>query len=441
MDIALGCANNGVIAYEPPLTRDTIAAGTTYAFSGRTATQSNVLWDCLECWDYWANTLVPEVAEALYQAGLTYDNASKMFDEEYVEKWSETLYNESGHYKYIDATKNSKYRLYLNGARTSHRHWWLSKSMNYYDAKWSCGDFTKHSVQFRISKPQDAAGYNLIKIYPTSPTFFKAQYGSKGDDIITTLGDGLTQAGTGTGEEAVIDSFIQLEDKQPCFIFGATSIEGLDLSGLLTSSTGNLGRGYTDISFSDAYDNVLGASIKFLKLGAPCYPDMYTNPNETTYESNLSIGQNGIDGITEDGHDALENLELLDINGWCSQQVSSGQAGWISNLFSGTGYDRKNINKLYAMGCTTATEFATSNAGNKFEELRLPSSITTLEFSNSSWDNISFWNTETISSTRARYTKITGIPASINKVSFKGSTAKNQCSLDFVLSWINSIEA
>ena len=146
MDIALGCANNGVIAYEPPLTRDTKAGGTTYAFSGRTATQSNVLWDCLECWDYWANTIVPEVAEALYQAGLTYDNASKMFDEEYVEKWSETLYNESGHYKYIDATKNPKYRLYLNGARTSHRHWWLSKSMNYYDAKWSCGDFTKHSI-------------------------------------------------------------------------------------------------------------------------------------------------------------------------------------------------------------------------------------------------------------------------------------------------------
>lgn len=441
MDIALGCANNGVIAYDPPLTRDTLAGGSTYAFSGRTATQSNVLWDCLECWDYWANILVPEVAQALYEAGLTYENASRMFDDEYVGKWSETLYNESGHYKYIDATLNPKYRLYLNGARTSHRHWWLSKSMNYYDAKWSCGDFTKHSIQFRISKPASTAGYNLMKIYPTNNTFFKAQYGSKGDEIVSTLGNGLTEATVEVGGEAIIDADIQLEDKQPCFIFGASSIEGLDLSGLLTSQNNVLGRGYTDISFADSYDDVLGASLKTLKLGAPCTPNLYTNPNETQYVSNLSIGQNGIDGMTSTGKDALENLELLDVVGWYNKQTNQGVSGWISGLFSGTGYDRKNINKLYAMGCDMATEFKTSNAGNKFVDLRLPASVTTLEFVNSSWEDISFWETTVITSTRSQYDKIQGIPASVNSVSFKGSTAKNECSLDFVLSWIDNIEA
>lgn len=440
MDIALGCANNGVIAYDPPLTRDTKAGGNTYAFSGRTTTQSNVLWDCLECWDYWANSVVPEVAEALYQAGLTYDNASKMFDEEYVEKWSETLYNESGRYKYIDATRNPKYRLYLNGARTSHRHWWLSKSMNYYDAKWSCGDFTKHSIQFRISKPQDISGYNVMKIYPTNNTFFKAQYGSKGDEIVTILGEGLTEASVEPGGEAQIDAFVQLEDKQPCFIFGASSIEKLDLSGLLTSSTNNVGRGYTDISFEDSYDNVLGASIKTLKLGAPCTPNIYTNPDETTYTSNLSIGQNGITAITANGNDALENLEFLDVNGWYNKQTVQGVSGWLSDIFSGTGYDRKNITTLYAMGCDMATEFKTSNAGNKFTDLRLPSTITTLEFVNSSWEDISFWKSTELSTTRAQYDKVSGIPSSINTIKFKGTTARNQCSLDMVLSWINNIE-
>ena len=441
MDIALGCANNGVIAYEPPLTRDTKAGGTTYAFSGRTSNQSNVLWDCLECWDYWSNTIVPEVAEALYQAGLTYDNASKMFDEEYVEKWSETLYNESGHYKYIDATKNPKYRLYLNGARTSHRHWWLSKSMNYYDAKWSCGDFTKHSIQFRISKPQDANGYNIIKIYPTNNTFFKAQYGSKGDDIVTVLGNGLTEATVDPGGEAQIDAFVQLEDKQPCFIFGASSIEGLDLSGLLSNSTNNIGRGYTDISFEDSYDNVLGAQLKTLRLGAACTPNIYTNPNETTYTSNLSIGQNGITAVTADGNDALGNLEHLDVIGWYNKQTTQGVSGWLSDLFSGTSYDRKNITTLYAMGCDMATEFKTSNAGNKFTDLRLPSTVATLEFINSSWEDISFWKSTSLSNTSARYDKVSGIPSSVNTIKFRGTTARNQCSLDMVLSWISNIEA
>jgi len=96
MDIALGSANNGALSYQPPLTRESKSASGKYAFSGRTATTSNVLWDCLECWDEWINGIVPEVAKALSNAGLTYDNAYKMFDDEYVNKWSETLYNESG---------------------------------------------------------------------------------------------------------------------------------------------------------------------------------------------------------------------------------------------------------------------------------------------------------------------------------------------------------
>lgn len=439
MDIALGCANNGVIAYEPPLTRDTRAGGTTYAYSGRTTTQSNVLWDCLECWDYWANTLVPEVATALYDAGLTYDNVSKMFDEEYVEKWSETLYNESGHYKYIEATNTPKYRAYLNGARTSHRHWWLSKSMNYYDAKWSCGDFSKHSISFRISKPSDVNNYNLIKIYPTNNTYFKAQYGTKGSDTIETLGNGLTSASVTPGGEAVIDAYIQLEDKQPCFIYGATSIEGIDMSGLLNNSTNTIGRGYTDIKFADAYDNVLGAQIKRVKLGAPCTPNIYEYPNENTYVSNLSIGQNGIEATTTDGNDALANLELLDVNGWYSK--TSPSTTFLSEIFSGSSWDRKNITTFYAMGCDHANEFKTANAGNKFADLRLPTSVRTIEMINSSWENFTFWNSTAISNTRASYTKVQGVPASVNNVKFKGTTGRNECSAKFVKDWIDSIEA
>lgn len=439
MDIALGCANNGVIAYEPPLTRDTRAGGTTYAYSGRTSTQSNVLWDCLECWDYWANVLVPEVAQALYDAGLTYDNVSDMFDKQYVEKWSETLYNESGHYKYIEATNTPKYRAYLNGARTSHRHWWLSKSMNYYDAKWSCGDFSKRSISFRISKPQDINGYNLIKIYPTNNTYFKAQYGTKGSETIETLGNGLTQASVQPGGEAVIDSFVQLEDKQPCFIYGASSIEELDMSGLLNSSTNTVGRGYTDISFADSYDNVLGAQIKRVKLGAPCTPSIYTNPDATSYVSNLSIGQNGIEATTSDGNDALDSLELLDINGWYSKTTPS--ATFLSEIFSGSGWDRKNISTFYAMGCNHANEFKTSNTGNNFVDLRLPTSVRSIEMINSSWDKFTFWETSEISNTRAAYTKVNGVHASLNNVKFKGTTARNECSAKFVMDWIDALEA
>jgi hypothetical protein len=80
MDIALGNKNDGGIAYNPPIDRDTKLSTSTYAISGKSADDngnivtSNWLWDALENWSNWANVIVPKVANALYEAGLTYDN-------------------------------------------------------------------------------------------------------------------------------------------------------------------------------------------------------------------------------------------------------------------------------------------------------------------------------------------------------------------------------
>lgn len=442
MDVALGCANNGVIAYDPPITRDTLRAGVegSYIYAGRSGNQSNVLWDCLESWDYWMTILVPEVAQALYEAGLSYNNAIKMFDEEYVAKWSETLYNESGHYKYIDAAAGNKYRQYLNGARTSHRHWWLSKSMNYFDAKWSCGDFEKHNIWFRLGKSSysgnDESLKHYIKIYPTQNTFFEVKAGTAGN--LDPVG-GLTEAGIEAGQEAIFDvSSLTFGDKSLCFIYGATAIRKLDLSGLLSSS---IEAGYTDITLGESYDEVLGGQIRELIMGAPCTPSIYTSPNATSYTSNLSLGQNQISGISEFGNDALENLELLDINGlWATVDADAGQ---LSKILHDEGYDRTNVTTIYAMGCNHATSFASSNGGNKFIDLRLPSTVTSLTFTNSSWQNLSFWDAVR-NGTTATYNKITahgGIPASIDIVNLSGTTGKNECSLQLVLNWIDAIDA
>lgn len=101
MDIALGNKNDGGIAFTPPIDRNTKLPGsvTTYAISGRSAdgqgnvVTSNWLFDALEAWDEWMNVVVPKVADALFVAGLTYDNISSMFDDEYAAKWCEIMYN------------------------------------------------------------------------------------------------------------------------------------------------------------------------------------------------------------------------------------------------------------------------------------------------------------------------------------------------------------
>jgi hypothetical protein len=124
----------------------------------------------------------------------------------------------------------------------------------------------------------------------------------------------------------------------------------------------------------------------------------------------------------------LESLEVLDVIGWNSTGNSVG--GWLSGLMSESGHDRKNIKKLYAMGCDMATQFSTGTSGNAFEDVRLPDTIRELVLTNSSWQSMTFWHTTVDQVTgRATYTKLSSIPASVNIVHLAGSTGKNECSL------------
>ena len=449
MDIALGNTNQGQLVLNPPMDRNSLEPGTTtYAFSGKSLNTSNVLWDCLESWDYWANTLVPEVAQALYNAGLTYDNIIKMFDEEYAEKWSETMFNQSGHFKYID-NGGSDWLAWLQGARTSHRHWWISTSMNYYDARWSCGSFNEHRVRiFSDKAATDVTGTDIITIYPTSDTFFKiAQQEGR-----TSLG---TQAATRSVPATFDVSTAAFSAKDPSYIYGGTFIESIDLSCLSEKLKA--------ADFSLCYDEVLGAPIKQLNVGLP-----YTVNSSTSYTGKVSGTEcrlTAYDSVNRT--DAFENLQVLDITG----------QGSITNtdelLYT---RNRKNVTDFYAIG-TGITEFTSSSSGNNFNTIKLPAVTTTtydnnpstvttfagIKMINSSWNTIEFWNTTKSGSvqyvrdehndlvldddnnpilmpTTATFTKTT-IPHQLRVVEFEGSTASNECAGQFVLDWIASIEA
>jgi hypothetical protein len=78
MDIALGNRNTGGIAFNPPIDRYTMMDAATGAISGRSiidsnnddipdTTVSNWLFDALEAWSYWMETIVPKVANAMYE--------------------------------------------------------------------------------------------------------------------------------------------------------------------------------------------------------------------------------------------------------------------------------------------------------------------------------------------------------------------------------------
>lgn len=452
MDIAVGNKNDGGFAFYPPMTRNTTLPtdASTYAYSGRSLTTSNVLWDCLEAWEYWRETVVKKTAQALYDAGLKYSDVVKMFDDEYSNKWSEVMYNESGHFKYVEMRGNDNDWLnWLQGAALSHRHWWLSSSMNYYDAMWTVGDFNNHRVYIAANKEVHASGTDIIRIAPTSSTFFKL-----------TQSDGKSSLGTIEASKenpALYDVSLNIFDrKDPAHIYGATFIEELDLKCFAPK--------LALLTLTGAYDEVLGAPIKKLDIGIPITET--TEGGVTTYTGSVSGTKLALSASDSKG-DALANIKYLNITG--QQSIGDTQSLLYTN-------NRRTLTDFYAIG-TGLTSFTSSASGNKFNVLQLPaktlkynsstgitratSVLSSFVMIDSSWNDISFWITETTdeliienadeiaedptiepvySANPATFTNV-GIPANITTIEFTGSTASNKCAADFILGWFDAIEA
>ena len=467
MDIALGNKNTGGIAFDPPINRNTKLGAEEWAISGKSTATSNWLWDALEAWPLFMNTIVPTTAEALSKAGFNYNSLTKMFDEEYSGRWCEIIYNESGHYKYIEnGGSERQYLDWLQGSRINHRHWWLSTSMDYYDARWTCGDFKSHFIYIAAGHTQTTTGTDIITVTPSNPTFLTLTQndGEVNTDIEVnpegdTTGDNTEQLVVAkecsrTNPATFDISTLSFSNKVPTKILGATYIESLDIACLANR--------IDLLDIKGAYSEVNGASIKTINVGNPIVKDTDYNDNyhyiggvNTTYNLRLQVSPQ---------NDNLENLNTLNIRGQLGKRGSNPSVN-PNSIFRGgnakTG--RPQIKNLYAMGAHF-NYFQSSRSGNDFENLELPainydgtkdaydnllplSTMGSIEMHNSSWENISFWNGVVDPVTnKIKYERynINGnynyyVPTSISSITFTGSTANSAKAKDFIFNWINGI--
>lgn len=436
-DIAMGNQNTGGIKWNPPMSRAT-NDGSVAAFSGThiyngVIDKSNWLWDALESWQYWQN-IVRSVADAL-STTLTYDNICKVLDEEYAQKWCERIYNISGHFKYIE-TKGANMYNWLQGARTSHRHWWLKTSMDYYDARWTCGDF-KNTGGYMNIKYNGANTRSLqIKIVAASKGYFCFAEEVGGEAVINI--SSLVEIAGGQRGVITVPASSNLEAKSPFYIYGCNNIRELDLSDIYyeTGGTGGIQKMY----FRKFIDPVSGVALKVLNIGVPL--DLLSRG--VVNVENIAA----IDGLT----DVMRNLEELNIQGCVNNGGGDSSASTVNyNSFLN---NTENLKRLFAIGTDLQT-FVSNNyqegvearvyKGGHYEVLQLPSTIEALEFHDSSWDlfnnastpatatGLSFWS----------YDKQTG---EIENVAFEdtnvrslklyGTTLNNDCAINLLKAFI-----
>lgn len=322
-DTINGLINTGRLALDPTVDRDTIGSDGEYVYAGH----NSVLWNKLTN-DAEFMEIVSIVDNALYSAGLRYEEVISVFNREQADKWVERVYNQDAEYKYLlpyvnQATNNL---FMLQGARSSHRSWWLSKRFSLYDSIFLSGAYRDRNISFKcLNDTQPGQEFTI-----TAAT--KMNYGYGVNNGIRETGVEVEKGGTHT---FVTTDTLNLGDVVK--VFASANIEELDLSGLADR--------LAVLDCSAAADPSLGTKMKRLVLGGS--------------------GKVNVELASVSGINALASLQEVNVEGY--QNMTS------LNLTA-----QKDLRKVYAKGSSVASmDFA---AGAPVEHLELPSAMMALNF-------------------------------------------------------------
>lgn len=246
-DTINGLRNNGVLAFDPTIDRqslDPATGGLAYAYAGH----DSVLWNLLEG-DSEFMEIVKQVDNALYTSGLRYDNVIRYFDNEQSDKWNERVYNQDAQYKYIgpytDSGNNNL--LMLQGKRQSHRRWWLSRRFSLYDSKFVSGDFKGKALEFKVINNTEPGWSFTIK----AGTEMEYGYG-----VYNPVETGIS-LNEGESHSFTIQQTLNIGD--PVRIYSAVNLMSVDLSNILPR--------LSNVELNNVWNEALGSKLKELILG------------------------------------------------------------------------------------------------------------------------------------------------------------------------------
>ena len=322
-DTINGLINTGRLALDPTVDRDTIGSDGEYVYAGH----NSVLWNRLTN-DAEFMEIVSIVDNALYSAGLRYDEVIAEFNEGQADKWVERVYNQDAEYKYLlpyvnQATNNL---FMLQGSRSSHRSWWLSKRFSLYDSLFLSGAYRDRNISFKcLNDTQPNQEFTI-----TAAT--KMNYGYGVNNGIRETGIEVDKGGTHT---FVTTDTLNLGDVVK--VFASANLEALDLSKLADR--------LAVLDCSAAADPSLGTKMKKLILGG-------------AGKANTELA--AISGIN-----VLASLQELNVEGYQNMTTLNLTA-------------QKDLRKVLAKGSSVASiDFA---AGAPVEHLELPSAMMALNF-------------------------------------------------------------
>ena len=330
-DTINGLRNDGYLMYPPTITRQTLDESYTtevYAYAGH----DSVLWNNLEA-DTEFMQIVQIVDAALYNAGLTYANVIKMFDEEQSAKWCERIYNRDAQYKYVSpfVESGTNNLFMMQGSRQSHRRWWLSKRFSFIDSLFVSGEYKSNVVEAKLANAPIGVPFSIT-------AGIDGNYGYGVNNVAISYGIALEKGQTHQFTTAQV-----LNIGDPLRIYASPNLSAIDLSGFTEyMSTLNVGGVYTE---------TLGTQLKSLTLGV-----------DSTTDSRRNTALKEISGLNN-----CKRLEMLNIEGYQGiTSIDMSQLNYLKTL------------KAKKSGLTSIS----LPDGSPIEHLELSSSIQGLLLSN-----------------------------------------------------------
>ena len=246
-DTVNGLRNNGVLAFDPTIDRqslDPATGGLSYAYAGH----DSVLWNLLEGDEEFMN-IVKDVDNTLYANGLSYDRVIEVFDGEQGGKWNERVYNQDAQYKYVGPYTNegSNNLPMLQGKRQSHRRWWLSRRFSLYDSKFVSGDFKGKALEFKVINNTEP-GWSFSITAGISMEYGWGVYNPMEIGVPLQAGE---------SHSFHVGQTLNIGD--PVRIYSAFNLQEVNLSNILPR--------LSNVELNNVYNETLGTKLKELILG------------------------------------------------------------------------------------------------------------------------------------------------------------------------------
>lgn len=342
-DVSTGLYMSGAMGVPTDADRDTRDLAGNYVMSGRDADGSSMwLWDALENNQQFVD-MCKAIAEASHKAGWTC-SSDKALQDDYVDSFSESLYNIDGVQKYLNAfRKGNDYMIRMQGSSKPYRHGFLNDSYNYREAQMAIGDYANRSLSLIA---QGASNPESVKIIAYSHTWF---------------GMGLTTTNYVTGVEKspgdgifsiAIPASAETLGKDPLKIYGADKMAYCDISDLMSHLNSQV-----------QLDQLVNCNTLIIGRSHQDIEDLGFNPYTTIQWSGLN---------------KLTKIKVLNIAGFLG----------VSNFDISV---MTRIEEFYAAG--TGILIFEPASGAKFDVIELPDTIQVVRCTKCELGELSFWKT------------------------------------------------